>query len=60
MNNPATNDPRLLSDQFRERTARMVMFNLSQRNCSNCKKRRSTGRFLAGGDVCFDCRRRVK
>jgi hypothetical protein len=55
-----TLDPRLLTDQYRAKTARMVMFNLSQRQCSQCRRRRSPGRFLAGGDVCFDCRRRAQ
>jgi hypothetical protein len=56
-----TNDPRLLADQYRERTSRMVVFNMAQRQCKGpCKQRRSVARFIEGGDVCFDCRRRAQ
>jgi hypothetical protein len=58
MNRP-TNDPRLLADQYREKTSRMVVFNMTQRQCSKCRQRRSSGRFIEGSDVCADCRRRA-
>lgn len=59
MSSPPVRDPRLLTDQFRERTAKMVMFNYSQRNCSGCRKRRSIGQFAAGSTVCMQCVRRA-
>lgn len=58
--NPATSDPRLRTDLFRETTSRMVMFNYSQRQCKGpCKRRRSVAQFIADSELCAQCRRRA-
>lgn len=40
---------------YREKTARMTVFNLAQKYCLGCRRKRSAGQFESEANYCRKC-----